>query len=159
MRLIAPTVAGSAYFNVQAYPDNLAVGIGRIRVDALVNSIQLNAGYNGADPSPGYATFGANMVVFPTNLPELRVTKAAGTDIALTQVDPVFVLLPAGTPATQTVKNFNSIVPLTAVVTPEAGDCTTFNFDVDNTAGGATTGTVQVQIPAGVSTRIDVWMR
>lgn len=36
---------------------------------------------------------------------------------------------------------------------------TTFNPDVDNTAGGATTGTVQVQVPAGVSTRIDIWTR
>ena len=90
-------------------------------------------------------------------------TLGTAAAIALTQTDPVFVLLSAGAPATQTVqvqvKNFNSLVPLVAVVTPEAGDRTTFNFDVDNTAGGATTGTVQVQIPAGVSTRIDVWMR
>ena len=57
------------------------------------------------------------------------------------------------------VKNFSSIVPLVAVVTPEAGDRTTFNFDVDNTVGGASTGSVQMQIPAGVSTRIDVWTR
>jgi len=103
------------------------------------------------------------MVVFPTNLPELRITKAAGTDIGLAQTDPVFVLLPAGAPATQTVqvqaKNFNAVVPLVAVVTPEAGERTTYNFDIDNTAGTPTTGTVQVQIPAGVSTRIDVWTR
>lgn len=91
------------------------------------------------------------------------MTSTAGQNIALTQVDPVFVLLPAGTPATQTVqvqaRNFNSIVPLVAVITPEAGDRTTYNFDVDNTAGTATTGSVQVQIPAGVSCRIDVWTR
>jgi hypothetical protein len=133
-------------------------GFGRIRVDTLTNTLNL------ADSgSASYATFGANMVVFPANLPELRVTKAAGQDIALTQTDPVFVLLPAGAPATQTIevqaKNFNGVVPLVAVLTPEAGERTTFNFDVDNTAGGATTGSVQVQIPAGVSTRIDVWTR
>lgn len=154
VRLIAPSVTGDKTIDVSGANE---AGFGRIRIDTLTNTFNL------AGPSAGYATFGANMVVFPTNLPELRVTKAAGTDIALTQVDPVFVLLPAGAPATQTVqvqvKNFNSIVPLVAVVTPEAGDRTTFNFDVDNTAGGATTGTVQVQIPAGVSTRIDVWTR
>ncbi len=50
-------------------------------------------------------------------------------------------------------------LPLVAVVTPEAGERTTFNFDVDNTAGGVATGSVQVQVPAGVSTRIDVWTR
>jgi hypothetical protein len=133
-------------------------GYGRIRVDALTNTINVHD-----TQSASYATFGANMVVFPQNLPELRITKAAGTDIALTQTDPVFVLLPAGAPATQTIqvqaKNFNSVVPLVAVLTPEAGDRTTYNFDVNNTAGGATTGSVDVQIPAGVSTRIDVWTR
>jgi hypothetical protein len=160
---VAPAIAGNGYFSVQGYPDGSGAGIGRIRIDALVNTIQLSSGYQGSDPSYGYATYGANMVVFPTNLPELRVTKAAGTDIALTQTDPAFVLLPAGAPATQTItvqaKNFNSIVPLVAVVTPEAGDRTTYNFDIDNTAAGAATGSVQVQIPAGVSTRIDVWTR
>lgn len=103
------------------------------------------------------------MVVSPPNLPELRVTRAAGTDIALTQTDPVFVILPAGAPATQTVqvqaKNFNSVVPLVAVVTPEAGERQTYNFDIDNSAGGASKGSVDVQIPAGVSTRVDVWTR
>jgi hypothetical protein len=163
VRLVAPKVTGNAYINIQGFQDNSGVGIGRIRVDALVNTIQFSGGYQGRDPSNSYATYGANMVVFPTNLPELRVIKAAGTDIALTQTDPVFVLLPAGAPATQTItvqaKNFNSTVPLVAVVTPEAGDRTTYNLDIDNTAAGAATGSVQVQIPAGVSTRIDVWTR
>lgn len=156
IRVVAPTVTGVANFYMAGFAGG---GTGRIRIDSLSNSMS----FHPTDSSAIYATFGANMVVFPTNLPELRVTKAAGQDIALTQVDPVFVLLPAGAPATQTVqvqvKNFNSIVPLVAVVTPEAGDRTTFNFDVDNTAGGATTGSVQVQVPAGVSTRIDVWTR
>lgn len=154
IRLVAPTVTGSAYLYVAGSQGG---GFGRIRVDALTNSVTIAGG------SEGYASFGANMVVFPTNLPEIRVTNAAGTAIANTRTDPVFVLLPAGAPATQTVqvqvKNFNSTVPLVAVVTPEAGNRTTYNFDVNNTAGGTATGSVDVQIPAGVSTRIDVWTR
>lgn len=156
VRLVAPAVTGTVWIAVSG---STGGGFGRIRVDALTNSVTLIDN----DGSAGYATFGANMVVFPTNLPTLRITQAAGQNIALTQVDPVFVLLPAGAAATQTVQvqvsNFNSVVPLVAVVTPEAGDRTTFNFDVDNTAAGAATGSVQVQIPAGVSTRIDVWTR
>lgn len=154
VRLVAPIVTGNSYIVVSGTQGG---GSGRIRVDALTNTLNI------AGPSVGFATFGANMVVFPQNLPELRVTKAAGQDIALTQTDPVFVLLPAGAPASQTIevqaKNFNSVVPLVAVLTPEAGERTFHNFDIDNTAGGATTGSVQVQIPAGVSTRIDVWTR
>jgi hypothetical protein len=153
--LIAPTVTGNAYLYISGGQDG---GNGRIRVDTLRNSLSIVN-----TESAGYATFGANMVVTPANLPELRITKAAGQDIALTQTDPVFVLLPAGAPATQTIevqaKNFNSVVPLVAVLTPEAGERTSYNFDINNTAGGATTGSVQVQIPAGVSTRVDVWTR
>jgi hypothetical protein len=157
VRLVAPIITGNAKISIYGPSGG---GFGRIRVDALTNTLNL---IDNGDGSPNYSTFGANMVVFPANLPELRITQAAGTNIALTQTDPVFVLLPAGAPATQPiqvqVKNFNSIVPLLAVVTPEAGERQTFNFDVDNTAGGATNGSVNVQIPAGVSTRIDVWTR
>jgi len=157
IRLVAPVITGTATFRIAGVEGG---GFGRIRVDALTNSLTL---FDRGDGSPNYATFGKNMVVFPPNLPEVRITQAAGASIALTQRDPVFILLPAGSPATQTVqvqaKNFNSVVPLVAVVTPEAGERQTFNFDIDNTAGGATTGSVQVQIPAGVSTRIDVWTR
>jgi hypothetical protein len=154
---VAPAITGDAGIKISGTQGG---GFGRIRIDALTNTLNL---INSGDGSPSYATFGRNMIISPSNLPELRITQAAGTNIALTQTDPVFVLLPAGAPATQTVqvqaKNFSSVVPLVAVVTPEAGDRTTYNFDIDNTAGGATTGSVQVQIPAGVSTRIDVWTR
>jgi len=101
--------------------------------------------------------------VFPPNLPEIRITQAAGKTIPLDQKEPVFVLLPPGSPATQTVqvqvKNFNGIVPLSAVVTPESGAKSLYDFQIDNTNGQPTSGTVQVQIPAGVSTRLDVWSR
>jgi hypothetical protein len=163
IRLVAPTVEsslGAVPLSVKADDANTA-GYGRIRIDSLQGRFDLRGEAN--DLSPSYATYGANMVVFPPNLPEIRITQAAGTNIALTQTDPVFVLLPSGAPATQTVqvqvKNFGTNVPLTAVVTPEIGDRTTHDFEVNNTGGGATTGSVQVQIPAGVSCRIDVWTR
>ncbi|MBK1814005.1 hypothetical protein JIN84_00090 [Luteolibacter yonseiensis] len=154
IRLVSPKVTGNAYLYVAGSQGG---GFGRIRVDSLSNALNVVGG------SEAYASFGANMVVFPANLPDIRIANAAGTAIAATRTDPVFVLLPAGAPATQTVqvqvKNFNSVVPLVAVVTPEAGNRTTFNFDVNNTSGGTATGSVEVQIPAGVSTRIDVWTR
>jgi len=103
------------------------------------------------------------MTVFPPNFPGLRITQVGTQVIPGTQVAPVFVLFPAGSPATQTVTvsctNFNSTVPLRAVVTPQSGSTQTFDFTVDNTAGGTTSGSVQVQIPAGVASRVDVWTR
>lgn len=157
VRLVAPIIAGNAKISVYGPSRG---GYGRIRMDALTNTLNL---IDNGDGSPNYSTFGKNMVVFLPTPPELRITNAAGTEISPTQNAPVFVLLPSGAPAAQTVqvqaKNFGSVVPLVAVVTPEAGDRTTYNFDIDNTAAGATTGSVQVQIPAGVSTRIDVWTR
>jgi hypothetical protein len=105
---------------------------------------------------------GASTAKSTQNLPEVRKTKAAGRGI-LTPTDPVLVARPADASALQTIqmqaKNFNSVFPLVAVLTPEAGERTTYNFDVNNTAGRATTGSVDVQIPAGVSTRVDVWTR
>lgn len=158
VRLVAPVVSGSA--NVQIWSD-WGGGHGRIRVDALSNSITFFDSVRGT--SQNHVTSGANMVVFPPNMPEVRITQAAGTSIAVSQTDPVFVLLPPGSPASQQVhvqvKDFHGVVPLVAVVTPEAGGRTSYNLDVDNSSGGTSTGSVVVQIPAGVSTRVDVWTR
>ena len=103
------------------------------------------------------------MQVIHPALPSVRIIQVGTQVIPGTQVAPVFVLFPAGSPATQTVMvsctNFNSTVPLRAVVTPQSGSRQTFDFTVDNASGGTTTGTVDVQIPAGVSSRVDVWTR
>lgn len=161
VRFVAPTITGTGAIRVVGGGQNQqgTGGYGRVRLDALTNSLNLVD----ADGSAGYTTFGANMTVFLSNLPQIKIISAAGQTIATDRVDPVFVLLPAGTSATQAVivqvSNFKAVVPLRAVITPESGDRLTFDFQVDNTVGGNSNGSVNVQIPAGVSTRIDVWTR
>ena len=160
VRLVAPVVTGQARFNVRPGGDDTMGGYGRIRVDTTRPGEFTSVGEGRSNE---FITFGSNMVVFPPNPPAVRVVDAAGQAIALDRIDPVFVLLPVGSVATQTlrvrVENFGTVVPLRATITPENGDRGTFDFEIDNTAGGATEGTVEVQIPPGVSSRVDVWTR
>lgn len=167
VRLVAPRVEGSLGLQLppgQSQNSALWGSYGRARIDSL-NIGNLTVSDEGG-PSPksrDFVTYGSNMTVFPPNFPGLRITQVGTQVIPGTQVAPVFVLFPAGSPATQTVTvsctNFNSTVPLRAVVTPQSGSTQTFDFTVDNTAGGTTTGSVDVQIPAGVASRVDVWTR
>ncbi len=132
-------------------------GLGRIRIDSQSNSL-----VSIFPPSAPAITAGQNMVVFPPNMPELKITQVAGKTITST-TDPVYMILPPGSPSTQSVqvqvKNFGTIVPLVAVATPEAGEAVKYEFQVDNTAGGTANGSVQIQLPASVLTRVDVWTR
>ncbi|MEM9079784.1 MAG: hypothetical protein AAGC74_03725 [Verrucomicrobiota bacterium] len=159
IRLVAPDVSGIARFDIQ--PGNTTYGgYGRIRVDSL-NPSQF--GINSVGSSSTYMTQGSNMVVFPSNQPTIRVTEAAGSTVDPARTDPLFVLLPVGTGSDQDitveVTDFGTVVPLRVTVTPEQGAKATFDFTIDNTAGGTSSGTTTVQIPAGTQTRVDVWTR
>jgi hypothetical protein len=164
IRLIAPNVQGQVWLNVA--PGDQTAGFGRIRIDRIQPGEVTLYDIDG-DPavlsSNNFATFGSNMVVTPPNLPLLRIVEAANQPVAPDRNDPVFVLLPPGAPAAQTVRvavtNFNDSVPLRCILTPETGEKLTYDFTVDNSAGGSTEGSVQVQVPSGVTTRVDVWTR
>lgn len=163
VRLVAPEIRGNVDVRITPAVSQgpAGGGMGRIRIDAVNRgAFQLQ---NNDGISAQYASYGSNMVVFPPDFPTLRIKQVGPEVIADTQVDPVFVLFPAGSAETQTVrvvvKDFNTTVPLRAVVTPQNGSKATFDFTVDNTAGGSTEGTVQVNIPAGVASRVDVWTR
>ncbi|QTN31256.1 hypothetical protein HZ994_02555 [Akkermansiaceae bacterium] len=163
VRLVAPEIRGSIDIRISAANGQgpSGGGMGKIRIDAINRgALQLinNDGF-----SAQYASFGSNMVVFPPNFPILRIKQVGTEIISDTQIDPVFVLFPAGSTEAQTVrvivKDFNTSVPLRAVVTPQNGSKQTFDFTVDNSAGGSSEGSVQVNIPAGVASRVDVWTR
>ena len=164
IRLIAPNVQGFVWLDVR--PGDQTAGFGRIRIDRIQPG-EVTLFDPDGDPailsSNNFATFGSNMVVTPPNLPSLRIVEAANQPVAPDRNDPVFVLLPPGAPATQTVRvavtNFNDNVPLRCILTPETGEKLTYDFEVDNSAGGTTEGSVQVQVPSGVTTRVDVWTR
>lgn len=158
VRLVAPDVNGTALFQLQGGNTTYG-GYGRGRVDSLNPSQFSLAGSN----SNSFITFGNNLVVFPPEQPTIRISEAAGRTIAPEVVDPVFVLLPVGAPSEQEVTlevtDFGTVVPLRVTITPEQGEKVTYDTTIDNTAGGTSSGTVTVQIPAGTSTRVDAWTR
>ncbi len=162
VRIVAPEITGGLDVRLTSAsggPDN--AGMGRLRVDAINRGSFQVVGNDGI--SAQYASYGSNMIVFPPNFPVLRVKQVGTEVIAANRVDPVFVLFPAGSPEAQTltvtVKDFNTTVPLRAVVTPQNGSRQTFDFTVDNSGGGSTDASVQVNIPAGTASRVDVWTR
>lgn len=155
VRIVAPLIDGHLTIENQGGRE-FERGNGRVRIDTLNNRLALTA-------LVGPFAVGSNMVVFPTNFPKLRVLQVGDRVISPEDNNSILVILPPGSPQTQTVKvavsDFKTNVPLQAVVTPEAGPRTVVDFQINNTSGGTTEGTVNVTLPAGVSSRVDVWTR
>ena len=154
IRLVAPKVEGNG--GLECSSRQSYGGLGRIRIDTVdTSAMELS--------TIGVATNGANLVVFPPNLPELTIVEAAGQVIDPESLAPVTVLLPDGTPSTQTVKiearNFDGTAKVNVVLTPNFAERVIYPLDISNPGPGSSTATVNVEIPSGVLTRIDVWTR
>lgn len=131
-------------------------GDGRIRIDCTDRrALQL-----GALPS---ARVGAFMTVFPNPIPRLDIVEAAGTLVPEGTGGPVLVTLPFGSPTNQTIKvqarNFNGVVPINVVLTPESGDPVTFPATIDNQAANPAMATVNVVVPVNVVVTVNAWTR
>src|SRR5207253_10392135 len=74
IRLVAPVVTGNGQLNVDPYTGS---GLGRIRVDAI-DRTQMNLSFSSGAP---VTSVGSLMIVFPTPLPRLDISEAAGTAI------------------------------------------------------------------------------
>jgi len=156
VRLVAPEVIsnGSVYI---VTADKYNEGHGRVRIDAMRRSIPSLSVTGGA-----YST-GSNMVVFPPNIPDLKIVEAAGQVVNPNQATPLLVTIPPGASAIQPVKvkaqNFGGTAPVTVVLTPEFGPKTSFNLDISNPGPSAAEASVDVTFPINVTTRVDVWTR
>jgi hypothetical protein len=102
------------------------------------------------------------MLLFPNPLPRLDVVAAAGKDIPQGS-GPVFVQLPYNAPTNQTVvvqaRDFDAVVPIRVVLTPDNGDPLFFDSAIDNHASNPATTTVNVGMPVNVQVTIHVWTR
>ena len=102
------------------------------------------------------------MAVFPDPFPRLDIVEAAGRAIAVGD-GPTQVLLPSGSSPNQTVKirarDFNQLVPIRVVLTPDSGPAQTYDAQIDNTAVNPAETTLNVVIPPNVLTHIHVWNR
>ena len=112
---------------------------------------------------PSYATsMGSMMVVFPSPLPRLDILNAAGQAILEGSI-PVFVNLDFGTDPNQTItiqaRDFNSIVPINIVLTPDHGDTIKYEAEIDNLSANPATVDVQVAFPVNVTTNVNAWTR
>jgi len=156
IRLVAPRVSGNGAIRALGDQGNQGRGDGRIRIDALDRSA-LNLSLLPADNS----SVGGLMLVFPDPSPRLDIVEAAGRAVPLDT--PTQVLLPGGSPATQTIRvrarDFGQVVPIRVVLTPDNGSSSTFDSQIDNSGVNPAETTVNVTFPANVLTRVSVYTR
>lgn len=153
IRLVAPQVSGRGYLYATENP--IHGGHGRIRIDT--------ANFGPAIPSImyGVVSIGANPVIFPNALPQLRVTEIGGH--ALNPADPqtLLVTLPAdGNPLRSvevTAENFTGAVNFIVEVFPEVGATTTFSGTIPDGPEAIRSTTIDVTFPLNVSSEIYVW--
>ncbi|MCP5520866.1 MAG: hypothetical protein H7A46_04900 [Verrucomicrobiales bacterium] len=154
IRLVAPKVEGSG--QLYSYGQG-GGGHGRNRVDTT-DRTNLALRYNRGE----YTTIGSMMVVRPDPFPRLDVIQAAGTDIPLGS-GPVQVLLPFGADPNVSVMvqatDFNAVVPIRLVLTPDNGPGTSYDAEIDNASDNPATTTVNVTLPINTQTTIRVWTR
>ncbi len=155
IRLVAPLIAGNGGISVDA---GTGAGLGRIRVDAIDRSA-MNFNFTAASVT----SVGSLMLVFPTPLPRLDITEAAGTVIP-DNSGPVQVQLPFGSTPNRTIKvrarDFNSKVPITLVLTPDHGASVTYTGMIDNTgANNPAVASFDVVLPINEQTTVNVYSK
>lgn len=143
VRLISPTGGGNGNINVGGQAGGAQ---GRIRIDTENNLAFRNLNLQGA------ATRGNRMFVFPANLPTLHIVQAAGQNIPVGTANAVSIELPAGSPATQTVRvrgvGFSQNVQVQIVATPEHSASVTQTVEL-NAAANPAEVEAQFDLPAG----------
>lgn len=156
IRLVAPDVDINGV-GILDLSGGSRAGHGRIRIDTFDKG---NIDANRTIPLSAL-TIGTNMQVFPEVLPRVSILQV-GDDV-VPQGSAAFITQPSTDPETQDVtiqvEDFGTVVPLSVVLTPELGPSTTYDLDIDNTTENPATGSVSVNIPAGVVVRIHCWTR
>lgn len=161
IRIVAPKVSGTGQVSASGGSavvsgSSYSAGLGRIRIDTFDRSaMSLNFS--------GMFSIGRFMTVFPSIIPRLDIIEAAGTIIPQGTNSDVNVTLPLGSPTNQTVRiqarDFQGIVPIIVVVTPENGPSTTYAAEINMGAGPVAETNVTVVIPPNTFTRINAWTR
>lgn len=155
VRLVAPVVAGTGEINVLT-PNNYG-GFGRIRVETLDRrGLQLNF------QPQATTSVGANLFIFPPDEPRLDLIEVAGNAIPVGN-GPVTLQLPFGSTPDRIVKvraeNWNSLVQIRVVLTPDSGPRVTVDAEVDNTTQNPATVDVPVTLPVNELVTIHAWTR
>jgi hypothetical protein len=161
IRLVSPRVYGNG--SLQVPGGNSTAGLGRIRVDSVLK-VEPNdpTEFLGLNMTPGY-TLGANMVVFPSNLPRLDVVAIGTNSIPFGTGSPVFFFFDVGASTNQTVtvqaRNFNTnAVPIEVALIPDSGEKVTFPGVINNSVNP---GQLVVPVAVTPNTKVEVqaWIR
>ena len=152
IRLVSFKVDGSG--NLNAAGGNSA-GAGRVRIDTVIRtSLNFNI--------VGVSTIGGNLLVFPTTVPSLAVTEAAGNTIP-NGSGPIVFTLPFGSSTNRTIKiqarDFARNVPIRVTLTPDSGDKRTFDAQLDNTTVNPAVVDVPVTVPVNTLVTVHCWTR
>jgi hypothetical protein len=155
IRLLAPLVTGNGTLN--AFPGcNGGGSAGRIRVDTTNRRLMTLV-------SSPVASIGANMASFPNVSSRLDIVEAAGTTIPVGTPAPVSVQLPFGSTSNRTVtvqaSDFNAVVPISVVLTPDSGAPLVYQTTIDNLANNPAQTVVNVNVPVNVVVTINAWTR
>ena len=157
IRVVAPVVEGAGTIDVRGgkhlsdSAGSYRGGQGWIRVDAYDVSGQSLTMY-------GRESLGANMTVFPADMPKLEVVSVAGQAIDPATTVPVLVALGQSAPAQQDVTlrvtNFGGTVLAKVLVIPEHGPSASYDIDVPNPGPDPGEATVTVDVPPNVLSHI-----
>jgi hypothetical protein len=155
VRLVAPVVAGNGTVDVTTFAG--FAGSGRIRVDT-VDRRQFSLTFN---PLASLSV-GANLFIFPPVVPRLDVVQAAGQVIPVGSA-PVTFQLPFGSDPNQIVRvqasDWNRVVPIRVVLTPDSGAPVQFDAEIDNTAQNPALADVPVTVPVNTPVTVHCWTR
>lgn len=103
------------------------------------------------------------MVVFPIPTPQLSIIQAAGTVIAEGTPAPVQIQLPYNSTTNRTVtvqaRDFNAVVLVDVLLTPESGASVKYQTNIDNTVVNPATAVVNVVVPVNTVVNVKAWTR
>jgi hypothetical protein len=172
IRLVAPMVLGNGKLDVTEAGFPLGYP-GRVRIDSTLrydpadptnptNQFSI-MGVSSANPGdPRVWSVGATMIVFPTNQPRLDIVQVGPFAIPESTNNSVSVQLPSGADTNQLVtvqaRDFNALITINVVVTPENGTATLYTADIDNSTNPARID-VPVVLPLNTRAFINAWKR
>lgn len=159
VRLLAPVIEGSG--QIQVYGFNTAEGHGRVRCDMVDRS---NFHLSIQPPEAPQTLDQFLPLIFPPNVPTLRVVSVAGQAIPPNASTGFTVTLPLNSAETQPIvleaSGFHVRVPVAVKLTPvsgNAGPATT--VDIPNDVSEPAQVVVNVAFPANIPTTVNVWTR
>jgi hypothetical protein len=133
-------------------------GPGRVRIDVIDRTGLVGLRF---DFGTGLS-YGSFMAASAGPSPRLHIVHVAGNNIPPGTPSPLVFMLPFNAPASQAItvraEGFSGTVPITIAVTPESGDPTLVDAEINADVSPAETS-VNVNLPQNIAVRVHAWTR